>query len=177
MSTHKQQVAKFIWVGSILPDLIRSSSTVKQTALKFPMRKFEPYTLKLDEGEYAYHPYPSDITIPIIGSDKLVFNRYNHTKTVMTINYINPITQEKCNFNMANYDKNIAKPIFEFNVIVIDLNKNEDQYIGDFYFFNQETDNIVAHMKFIPHGNENEQQESFWLMTKTGGVAMFDTNY
>jgi len=175
MPSQEQQVAKFVWVGTLLPDLMRTSSTVRQTALKFPMRKFEPYTLTLDDDENAYHPYPSDITIPIIGGDKLVFNGFNHTDTIMTINYVNPITQEECSFNLADFGRrNTETPTFEFDAVVIDLNDTGEQYKGDFYFFNRETDDVVAHMKFIPHGSKRIQKESLWMMTNNGGVAMFD---
>ena len=174
MTSQEQQVAKFVWVGTLLPDLMRTPTTVRQTALKFPMRKFEPYTLTLDEGEYAYHPYPSDITIPIIGGDELVFREFNHTDTIMTMKYVNPTTQKECSFNLADFSKNTDTPVFEFDAIVIDLNDTGEHYKGDFYFFNRETDDVVAHMKFIPHGSKRIQKESLWMMTNNGGVAMFD---
>jgi len=169
MPSQEQQVAKITSVGTLLPDLMRTFTTVRQTALKFPMRKFEPYTQQDDEY------YPKDITIPLIGKDRLEFLEFNHTDTKMTITYVSSNTQEECFINLGNFNTNTEKPSFEFNAIVIDLNDDGTQYTGDFYFFNRETDNVVAHMKFIPRGNRDKQKDSIWMMTNTGGVAMFDS--
>lgn len=162
------RVAKFMYVGDLIPDLVRTENTVRLTALKFPKRKFYSYVNPV---------YLTDITIPLVGEDRIVFRRFNTQNTKMTMKYVHPTTHEEHTMNLGDLEVGFPGPEFEYDAIVIDLTDNGDQYKGDFYFFDRENDNVVAHMKFIPSGTRTHQSDSIWLLSETGGAPMFQIQH